>query len=382
MVKLLVCFDSLVAGGVERQTSALIIGLQQTQIQPEAVAFYGPKSGASLHFKPVLDGADIPITVFDATKSPLGKLVIFLKLMLTLWQIRPDIVHTVNYHGNILVGPTQWFAPRKTRVIVSVQAENTPKQIRNQQLTWRLADHIICISPHLKQELIENTNLNPNKIHHIPNGLDVERFAHEPTPETIHSIRGDARRLLVMVTRISERKAPELLPQALGVLKQRNKLPADVQALIIGEAEDADTQARIDAQVETYALQGILKQLNQTDQIANYYHAADVTILLALRGEGLPNVILESLAAGKPVIVSEAANRADVIEHGVTGWVVRTGDVEHLVEMLAEVLSLPPEDLQKMKERCQQIAQNYSMDKMIKRHLTLYLDVLKEGSSR
>jgi glycosyltransferase involved in cell wall biosynthesis len=84
--------------------------------------------------------------------------------------------------------------------------------------------------------------------------------------------------------------------------------------------------------------------------------------------EGLPNVILESLATGRPVLLSEAANAASVIEDGRTGWIVRTGDVEQLAQALARALVQP----EALRANCIAAAQPFAMETMVASYSALY----------
>lgn len=377
--RILFVLDSLVAGGVERQTTALILGLDRQRFQPHVLTFYGERAGASLHFAPLLEAAGVSHINLNLVHNPQSKLRAYFEIIRTAHEVRPDVLHTVNYHGNSLVGYTRPILPRKTRIIVSVRAENTPKQMRNQRLSWHICDAIICNSPHLLEELVEKARVLRTRITHIPNGLDIERFAMTPDLALRQEIAPGASPVLLMVTRISARKVPHMLPEALGLLKRRGDLPPGVRAWIVGEREDEAAQQRIDEAVRRDNLGEIVRQFPQTDQISAYYHAADVTVLVSLWGEGLPNVILESLASGRPVIVSEAANRAGVIQHGLTGWVVRTGDVEHLAETILQVLNLPAGELDTMRRACRQTAAQYSMEQMIARHIAVYNSVLQKA---
>lgn len=370
--RILYVLDHLVAGGIERQTTALITGLDRTRFEPRVLCLYGERAGDSLHFAPYLRAADVPLHILDLTYSPQSKLIAYLNIIRAAWRWHPHIIHTINYHSSIFIGWARPFLPPGTQVIVSVRAENTPKQIRNQRLSWRVARSIICNSPHLVTELTEQASISPDKITMIPNGLQVERFAHLANPQLRQEIAPGADYVLLMVTRISARKVPQLLPQALGMLKAQGRLPGNLRAVIVGEREDAQTQQAVDQAVSQHQLEQIVTQYPQTDHIQDYYHAADVTLLLSLWGEGLPNVVLESLAVGRPVIISEAANRAGIVEHGVTGWIVRTGDVAHLAETLDRVLHLPVDELQRMQMDCRAVAGQYTMEHMILNHQLIY----------
>src|SRR4029079_11097706 len=72
--------------------------------------------------------------------------------------------------------------------------------------------------------------------------------------------------------------------------------------------------------------------------IGSWFKMMDV-VLLASRHEGLPNVLLEAQSLGVPVVAPDVGGMAEVVEHGVTGWVIPDADAAALAERLAFCLS-------------------------------------------
>lgn len=379
MLRILYCTDFLTSGGIERQLTELVTRLDRSRISPQFICLYGERAGRSLHFLPRLQDAGIPVQVFDLGWSPFDKLRGWAKIIRAVWQVRPDILYAGNYHSNLLTRLARPFLPPGVKLIGSVETEYTPKQLLYERLSWRLCAAIICNSPHLQRQLTEQAHVPESRVAHIPNGVDTVRFAASPAPEQSLALRDGARRVLAMFGRVSKQKSPHLLAQALGVAKTRGLLPVGTRVLLVGEREDAGLQAQLDAAVTEYELSDVLQQHDPTPLPEIYYHAADVTVLASL-WEGLPNVALESLAAGRPIIISEAANASGVIEHGVTGWVVRTGDVEHLAETLGEVLALPDDALAAMRVNCLRRADDYSMARLVATYEALYARLCAELS--
>jgi glycosyltransferase involved in cell wall biosynthesis len=256
-------------------------------------------------------------------------------------------------------------------LIGSVRTTYTAKQLHYERWSYRTCAVIVCNSPHLQAQLVEQARIPANRVCYIPNGVDTERFARNPDPTESARLRGNARHVLIMFGRITEQKSPHLLAQAVGLLKEQRGLPDNLRVVIVGERENQTYQQKLDEDVIRYALQDVIRQYPQTAQPEVFYHTGDVTVLATL-WEGLPNVALESLAAGRPVIISEAANAAGVIEHGVNGWIVRTGDVAHLAETLAMVLALPPETIQTIRAACVRRASDFSIERMVQRYDQLY----------
>jgi poly(glycerol-phosphate) alpha-glucosyltransferase len=86
----------------------------------------------------------------------------------------------------------------------------------------------------------------------------------------------------------------------------------------------------------------------------------------------MPNVPLEAMAAGKPVIISTSANAAGIVEHGATGWVVPSGDIVALADTLKHVIDLSDTSLTAMADACRERAEQYSVAKLVERYSALY----------
>lgn len=370
MQRILFCTDFLLAGGVERQLTELITHLDTADFEVQVICLYGDKAGKSLHFKEQINAQNIPVQVLNLGNSFLAKIKGLWAIWLASWRFRPHIIHAVNYHSNLLTRIIRPLLPLSTNLIGAVRVEYTPKQLRYERLSHWACRKIVCNSPHIQKQLIHTASIPPQKVCMIPNGVDIERFRNTTLKHS--EIVPASKRIFLSVGRISNQKAQHQLIQAFGQLNQSQRLHNDdCHLILLGEIEDDDIQDNINRSINLYNLSEIISQHPSTSNPEHYFKASDVTLLFS-DYEGLPNVALESLAAGKPVIISEAANASKIIEHSITGWIVRTGDIEHLAETILNVMALPKEKLDQMKAFCQKRAQDFAMEKMIDSYSTLY----------
>ena len=252
------------------------------------------------------------------------------------------------------------------RLLGSVRNEYTSKQLRYERWTWQFCNAIVTNSPHLTRQLIQNARVPEARLITIANGVDLHRFS-PPTEQDA----SPPYKLFLMVGRISLQKSPALLVEALGILKERNQLPRDVRALIIGQRFQDEAQAALDEAIERYALWDIVTQEAQTTQPEAFYRKAHSLVLPSMY-EGLPNAVLEALASGCPVILSESANAAEIIQNGTTGWIFRTGNATDLAEKLCKALEISADSLRQMRDRCIDRSRDYSMDRMVHAYQELY----------
>ena len=374
--RILYCTDSLMPGGIERQLTELATRLDRTRFELHVLCLYGTKAGRSLHFLEPLQDAGIPVDVLELGWSPADKLRGWAGIIRAAWRLRPDVLHALNYHSNLLSRLARPLLPPSTRPLGAVRIEQTAKQLRYHALSWRLCSAIACNSPHIRQQLIDRAGVPADKLHFIPNGVDLDRFASVPParpPEGGFAYPQGSRRTFLQVGRISPVKAPTLLVEAVGRLRASGAWPEAARVVFLGESETTfdDYRQALDDRIAALGMEAIVTRLPRTDQPEAFYHAADVVVLPSTF-EGMPNVALEALAAGRPVIISEAANAAGVIAQGETGWVVRTGDVEHLAAALQTALALPEDDMANMRETCRQRSLDFSMAKMVASYQDLY----------
>lgn len=357
------------AGGTESQLVELVTRLDRDCFAPHVLCLYGARAGKSLHFLQALQENDVPVTVLDLSLTFWGKLRGIVEIARYVWCVRPDVIQAVNYHSNLLMRLARPLLPRMVRLVGCIYVEYTAKQLQYERLTSWLCAALVCNSEPLQRQVAGA--VRASLVECIPNGIDVGRFADADGEAVRQAFAPGAGRVLLFLGRIARQKAPHLLVEALGAMKREGMLLDDVKLWIVGELEHIDEQARIDEVVMRYALEDAVVQLPAMVNPEAFIAAADVVALPSL-WEGLPNVMLEALAAGHPVFASEAANAAGVVRHGVNGWVVPTGDVEALAAVLRDVMMVSDADLTAMREECQVSVQPFAVEAMVRRYEALY----------
>jgi glycosyltransferase involved in cell wall biosynthesis len=179
------------------------------------------------------------------------------------------------------------------------------------------------------------------KSHVIPYGVDTRTFSPDP-------VRGsgwrrklgvpDAAPLILTVGRMVTKKGYDVLVQALpGVLE---KEPAAHVVMAGGGDRLEEWQQATARWADRVHFPGVVLR----DTLPDLYRAADLFVLPAIHDrkgnvDGLPNVILEAMASGLPVVASDISGIPLAVEHGATGRLVAEGDAGDLAEALLEVLA-------------------------------------------
>lgn len=118
------------------------------------------------------------------------------------------------------------------------------------------------------------------------------------------------------------------------------------------------------------------------DALRQAIAASRATVLASECYENAPMSVLESYAMGKPVIGSRIGGIPEIIQEGETGWLFRTGSVEHLAEVLRTAADTPDADISSMGRAARRLVEaNYSSAIYRERTLALY-DQLNAGRRR
>lgn len=200
---------------------------------------------------------------------------------------------------------------------------------------FSLADACISISPPIT-EACAKAGVPTHKVWEIPNPVDRRLFAqcYEKDRKSLRNDLGIGNETfaLVFVGSVIERKGVDLLVEAMGRLCRTHD---DMQLFVIGScaAGSEDKRRFLDGLREKIGLLGLVDRVRfvgLTSSVSLYMKACDVFIFPS-RSEGFPNVLVEAMASGIPVIACPMSGVAHyIITHEVDGLVV-----DHTAEAIA-----------------------------------------------
>jgi colanic acid/amylovoran biosynthesis glycosyltransferase len=223
------------------------------------------------------------------------------------------------------------------------------------------ADFVVAISSFGKSQLYRWCPLEQwSKIHVVHCGVDHE-FLTEPL--TIPPVAPR----LVCVGRLCEQKGHLLLLEAIGQLAANG---VEFELALVG---DGPLRAEIEAAIDRQNLQKQVKILGwaSTAEVRQQILDARAMVLPSF-AEGLPVVIMEALALGRPVISTYIAGIPELVEPGICGWLVPPGSIEALTAALQAALQCPVEVLEQMgKAGSERVLQSHDVSTEVKKLATL-----------
>lgn len=254
----------------------------------------------------------------------------FIKLIKLAWIERPDAVFTTGSHLNILMAFVKLFAPipiligREVNIPELMAQINGPKDRfwdRFVTTTYKKINIGICQSEEIKHSLSIRYKIPETKLKIIPNPV-VE------TPVISSNITGNQKKLLVIA-----RLAPE--KGLLRLLDIFNSLPKEYTLNIAGDGPD---KARIEIRIKELGLQGRVKFLGTVKNVQELIAEHGLLVLSSFT-EGFPNVVLEALSVGIPVVSFKVSGIAALLKDDFNGFVVEQGDVEGFAKTIIKASS-------------------------------------------
>ena len=334
-ITVVIVVSNLEYGGAQRQIVELAnrIDREQFDLHVCSLSEYVPLAAD-------LEVADTHLHViqkrykFDATVVP--------RLARLLRRLRADIVHGYLFDAELAAR----LAGRLARTAAVGNSErNTDYRFKRIQLvahalTRRCVDFYIANS-HAGARFSQRTLNNPRRWYYtVHNGVDTSRFRPGDRAAARRQLGlGDDEFVIGMFGSFKEQKNHPLLFAAVrGVLDQH----AHTRLLLVGDELAGGLHGSTDYKRRTLELAEELDLvrhavfLGNRDDVENLYPACDVTALPSLF-EGTPNVALESMACGVPVVATAVSDNAYVVREGETGYLVPVDDPERYSGRLLEL---------------------------------------------
>ena len=164
-------------------------------------------------------------------------------------------------------------------------------------------------------------------------GIEPEAFA-DPAPLPVGPVR------IVSIGRFSEQKGQMLLIEAMARLHAEHP---DLHLTLVG---DGPLRGALERAITAHGLGGVVTLTGWLDEAGVRRELAEAhALVLPSFAEGLPMVVMEAMAAGRPVIATAIAGIPELVRPGETGWLVPAGDVQALAEAVSALATTPTADL-------------------------------------
>ncbi len=370
MKRVLYVIATLDPAGAERQMAHLCRRLPRGEFEPAVCAL---TRGGPLEED--LRRAAIPVHVLH--KRGRWDLSVLPRLVALIRRFRPDLVHTWLPTANTL-GRAAALAAGTRVIIASERAADVwkgPLRRATDRALTRPTARILTNAYAVRRFLVERIGLPEKKIEVIHNGFDLVEFddaaarpLQGPVPESADAA------VIGAVARLEPQKGFPWLIEAAALLRRQKAPPFQVWIAGAGPEEDALRRlARASGVAEQVRFLGL--RLDVPALMGRF----DLLALPSL-WEGLPNVVLEAMAARRAVAATRVNGTPEAVEDGRTGLLIPPRDAPALADALAALLRDAPRRRALGEAGRQRVATEFSMTRMVERTTEVYRRTLAEAA--
>jgi glycosyltransferase involved in cell wall biosynthesis len=372
-VKVVFLAGGLELGGCERQLYLFLNHINQELFESHVIVL-NPNQN---YFKEDLEKIGIQVwPVPTACKGVLRRLR-FLYGMLR--KLRPDIIHSWIFYANPYAGVVGWVAGVPVRLgsertgFSSIYMRSLP--FVHRVLSLYSVSRIVVNSEATLREMVA-WGYSPARIAVVQNCIDnafLDSTISGPLDLSALGIQS-SHRIVATVGNLRSQKNHLLFVKAMAMVLPR--FP-DVRALIVSQpvSDELDLRTQIESLIKKLNLENKIALVSVRPVTPAFIRRLAVFCLTS-DYEGMPNVILEAMAAARPVVATRVGGVPDLIEQGVNGFMVDPGDTEGVAKAVENLLA-DPELAEKMgRTGHERIARGFSCEQTAQRLMNLYLDAL------
>ncbi len=360
-------------GGAEKQLYLLASGLNPEDFRPAVVQLSSGNSisiatGASSS----LELVHFPTGRFYGLKGvrQIGRLISFAK------QRKVDIIHTFFEKSEVM----GWVVARLSKVPIWVTSRRdlgfNRKEIYDSLfgLTGRGCKRLVANCQAVKEQVIQGGKFPGEKVEVIYNGLDFSVY--EKTHENGRLKEGlgieNGSPVIGMVANFNfEIKGHRYFLEA---AKKINEKFRDTKFLLVG---DGPLKHRYEEMAKELGVKESVLFLGKRGDVPALLSSLDVSVLTST-SEGFSNVILESMAAGKPVVATNVGGSKEMIEDGITGRLVPPADSQSLANAIIDLLQSSGKARAMGSAGRKVVEDKFTVEAMVKKYEELYFSLLKE----
>jgi len=365
-VDLLYLITELSMGGAQRALLHLLGGYNRERFTPTVACLYNGDGAAARAIRAL----DIP--VYDAQMRGKADLQALCHLYRHIRNQRPTILHTSLFHANL---PGRFFG-RLVGVPIIISSERTMAmesewRYRLNRWTISMVDRVVAVSKEVGEFSISHIRLPAQKVVVIYNGVEIPSLSPD--------------------TREKARLELGLPPDALvcGAVSRLDPVKG-IDDLILAFAQVEATRAAylviVGEGPERQRLEKIVQDIGVSDRIIWAGYRAGVPHLLPAfdifvqpsMHEGLPNTVLEAMAAGLPVIATGVGGTPELVVNGKTGLLVPPANPAALADAITALSENPVARGSMGWAGRQRVQQHFTIEEMVQKTEQLYEDLLLE----
>ncbi len=330
-----------------------------------------------------LDALNVPIyqggiKLVDLSRAPWKVIWAELKLLKVVRSLKPAVVHSYLPLATF-VGSLAGRLSRVPLVISAKRALGTHQDrhalLRTLDLAANSLSHCVTVnSMAVRDDVISRDHIDPLKLNLIHNGIDTRPF--EAALSNREKIRTDmgvkpSEAIVTVIANLIPYKGHFEFLKAASIVAEELR---NVSFWLVGE--DRGIQPDLEQMAFRLGIAGRTNFMGRRYDVPELLAASDLSVLPS-HEEGFSNAILESMAAGLPVVATRVGGNPEAVVDGVTGWLVPPRSPEALAVKMIDLLRDPEKAKRWGKRGRESVKERFSIRIMVAEHLRLYQQALE-----
>lgn len=293
------------------------------------------------------------------------------RLASIIHEVQPDILHSLLFHANIaarFAGVLGGFDRRRLICEIQTVEVERPGHLVVDRVTQGMCRWQVGNSPSVINHLALRAGIRRSRLRLIWGGVDAGRIAGaKPVGREALGIPGDAP-LLMWVGRLDPVKGLDVLVEAAGIVNRYRP----VHLAVVGDGPYRPELTRLIAE------QGLPRRvhlLGARNDVPGLLKTGDVFVFPS-RTEGLPNALLEAMAAAMPIVTTDVPGCRDLIEAERTGLLVPVDDAAALAAGLERILGNMEFGIRLGRAAAEHVARNLTRQQCFESYHSLYRETL------
>jgi glycosyltransferase involved in cell wall biosynthesis len=376
--RVLFVIGSLEVGGAERHVAQVVVRLKARGWDPEIFVLTpgGPLTHVLTEAGVLIHGVTLPAWFSIILKNKrlyarVGLALTSIALIYTMWVRRPAILHFFLPAAYVVGGIASFFARIPSRIM-------SRRSLNNYQAAHPYVARIerylhpkmtlVCGNSRAVINELAAEGVSARYLRLIYNGIDLTPFDVSFDRKAARAQFGisDETLVFVLVANLIPYKGHSDLIKALA--RVGNALPEPWLVLCVGRDDGIGTDLQREA--DSFGIGSNVRFLGSRSDVPTFLRLSDVGILCS-HEEGFSNAVLEGMAAGLPMVVTDVGGNAEAVIDGVTGYVVPAHNPERLAEALLNVALADDRALMGDRGR-RRVVEKFSMNSCIDAYETLY----------
>lgn len=273
--------------------------------------------------------------------------------------IRPHVVYSFHFDANAYAR----LAGLLAGVPILVSGERTVYLSRSmgilERVLMRFTECVICNAEAIRRDLVDRIKLPEHKVITVLNAVVIPGQSGPLERRAARQLIGAGEDEIVVGTigALAERKNLAVLVRAASYCTEAMRL----RFVIVGGGPD---EQALRASIQEHGMEDRFKLLGEREEAWKLLPGFDMFVLTS-RSEGMPNALMEAMAAGRPCVCTDVGGCRELLEHGKTGYLVTPGGAREVADRIVELSRDPALRASMGRAGRERIAVGYSVERLV-----------------